>query len=108
MKSFSHQAQTKRMNYIKGKFGLINSSELTRTIPVTFDEAQLQSAESSLKKEEIIFTIETLIESLNEAKRPQFRGLRSKRKDELLTILQQLRDLHNITDTDEIEEEETI
>ncbi|CAG8745660.1 17530_t:CDS:2 [Gigaspora margarita] len=108
MKSFSHKAQIQRINYIKHKFGLINSSEITHPIPVTFDEVQLQLAKSSLKKEEILFTIETLIESLNEAKCPQFRGLRSKRKDELLTILQQLRDLHNITDTDEIEEEETI
>ncbi|CAG8724953.1 2865_t:CDS:1, partial [Dentiscutata heterogama] len=82
MKSFSHKARMQRISYIKSKFDLliINSSELIRPIPVTFDEAQLQLAETSLKKEEIIFTIETLIGSLNEAKRPQFRGLRSKKK----------------------------
>ncbi|RIB03899.1 hypothetical protein C2G38_2223810 [Gigaspora rosea] len=79
MKSFSNKAQAQRINYIKGKFGLIKS-EPTRSIPVTFDEAQLQSSESSLKKEEIVFAIENLIGSLNEAKRPQFRGLRTKKK----------------------------
>ncbi|CAG8547406.1 5126_t:CDS:2 [Cetraspora pellucida] len=110
MKSFSYKARMQRISYIKSKFDLpiINSSELIWPIPVTFDEAQLQLAETSLKKEEIIFTIETLIGSLNEAKRPQFRGLKSKKKDELLTILQQLRDLHNMTNADEIKEEETI
>ncbi|CAG8747255.1 1944_t:CDS:1, partial [Dentiscutata heterogama] len=110
MRSFSHKAQMQRISYIKNKFDLpiINSSELIWPIPVTFDKVQLQLAKTSLKKEEIIFTIETLIESLNEAKRPQFRGLISKKKDELLTILQQLRDLHNMTNADEIEEEETI
>ncbi|CAG8850933.1 40592_t:CDS:1 [Gigaspora margarita] len=103
MKSFSDKAKAQRINYIKGKLGLI-SPEPTRSIPVTYDEAQLQSAESSLKKDEIIFAIKTLVESLNEAKRPQFRGLRSKRKEELLTILQQVRDLHNATDVDAAEE----
>ncbi|RIB29660.1 hypothetical protein C2G38_2154749 [Gigaspora rosea] len=73
MKSFTYKAQAQRRNYINSKFGLNNSSELTRSIPVTFNEAQLQSSESSLKKEEIIYTIETLIGSLNEARRPQFR-----------------------------------
>ncbi|CAG8806038.1 123_t:CDS:1, partial [Racocetra fulgida] len=54
--------------------------------------------DSSLKKEEIVFMIETLVGSLNEAKRPQFKGLKSKKKDELLIILQQVRDLHNVSD----------
>ncbi|RIB11920.1 hypothetical protein C2G38_2259732 [Gigaspora rosea] len=103
MKLFSNEARAQRINYIKGKFGLI-SPEPTRSIPVTFDEAQLQSAETSLKKEEIVFTIETLVGSLNDAKRPQFRGLRSKKKEELLIILQQVRDLHNATDVDATEE----
>ncbi|RIB13555.1 hypothetical protein C2G38_2197537 [Gigaspora rosea] len=71
------------------KFGLNNLSELTRSIPVTFDEAQLQLSKSSLKKEEIIYMIETLIGSLNKARRPQFR---------------QVRDLHNATDIAETEE----
>ncbi|CAG8820155.1 5886_t:CDS:2, partial [Dentiscutata erythropus] len=69
MKSFSNKAQAQRINYIKGKFGLIKS-EPTRSIPVTFDEAQLQSSER----------------------------LRTKKKEELLIILQQVRDLHNATD----------
>ncbi|KAF0415462.1 hypothetical protein F8M41_007627 [Gigaspora margarita] len=60
-----------------------------------------ESAESSLKKDEIVFAIETLVETLNEAKQLQFRGLRSKRKEELLIILQQVRDLKNASDVEE-------
>ncbi|CAG8822169.1 6632_t:CDS:1 [Gigaspora margarita] len=67
MKLFSNKAQAQCINYIKGKFGLIKSKP-THSIPVTFDEAQLQSSESSLKREEIVFAIETLLRSLNEAK----------------------------------------
>ncbi|CAG8646144.1 2980_t:CDS:2, partial [Scutellospora calospora] len=78
IKTFSQRARTRCINYIKGKFNLINLSECTRYIPVILDEEQLQLAESSLKKEEIIFTIKTLIGSLNEANRPQFKGLKSK------------------------------
>ncbi|CAG8586116.1 2440_t:CDS:2, partial [Dentiscutata heterogama] len=67
MKLFSDKTKAQHINYIKGKFGLIKY-EPTYSIPVTFDEAQLQSSKSLLKKEEIVFAIKILIESLNEAK----------------------------------------
>jgi len=38
-------------------------------IPVTFNKVQLQSTESLMKKEELIFVIETLVGSLNETNR---------------------------------------
>ena len=99
LKSFSITAQTRRINYIKAK---LNSTKplITRPIPITTDEAQMQSAESSMKKEELILVIESLIGSLNETNRPQFQGLKSKRKDELLVILQQVRDLTVGNETD--------
>lgn len=99
MKSFSITAQARRINYIKEK---LNSTKplTTRPIPITTDEAQIQSSESSMKKEELILVIGSLIGSLNETNRSQFQGLKSKRKDELLAILQQVRDL---TDGNEID-----
>ena len=99
MKSFSITARAQRINYIKAK---LNSTKplITRPIPITTDEAQMQSAESSMKKEELILVIESLIGSLNETNRPQFLGLKSKRKDELLVILQQVRDLTVGNETD--------
>ncbi len=46
-----------------------------------------------MKKKELILVIESLIRSLNETNLPQLQGLKSKRKDELLIILQQVWDL---------------
>ncbi|CAG8762584.1 16393_t:CDS:2, partial [Funneliformis caledonium] len=94
MKSFSIIAQAQHINYIKEK--LSSKKQLvTRSIPVTIDKVQIQSAKSSMKKEELILIIESLIRSLNETNWPQFQGLKSKRKDELLIILQEVRDLTN-------------
>jgi hypothetical protein len=104
MKKFSITARARRINYIKEKLTLTKPSGFFRPIPVTFNEMQLQSAESSMKKEELIVVIETLIGSLNETNRIQFQGLKSKRKDELLVILQQIRDLLNMTNSDEVED----
>lgn len=98
MKSFSITARAQRINYIKEKLSSIKPL-VTRPIPITIDEAQVQSAESSMKKEELILVIESLIGSLNETNCPQFQGLKSKRKDELLVILQQVRDLTNGNET---------
>ena len=56
-----------------------------------------------MKKEELIFIIESLVGSLNETNRSQFQGLKSKKKDELLVILQQVQDLINLTNSDEAE-----
>ena len=103
MKSFSITAQARRINYIKEKLlSLTKSSRFCRPIPVTIEEVQSQSSESSMKKEELIIVIETLIGSLNETNRPQFQGLKSKRKDELLIILQQVRDLYNSNEIEEM------
>ncbi|CAG8564270.1 4025_t:CDS:1, partial [Dentiscutata heterogama] len=83
------KAKAQCINYIKEKLGLISSKPI-QFISVTYNEAQLQLVESLLKKEEIVFVIEILVESLNEAKQPQFKGLKLKGKKELLIILQQV------------------
>ena len=69
MKSFSITAQAQRINYIKEKLSL-KKPLVTRSIPVIIDEAQIQSAESSMKKEELILVIESLIRSLNDTNLP--------------------------------------
>ena len=51
------------------------------------------------EKKELILIIESLIGSLNDTNLPQFQGLKSKRKDELLVILQEVRDLTNGNET---------
>lgn len=86
--------------------GQIKPSNVTHTIiPVTIEEEEKLSSESSLTNKELISIIQTLIGSLNETNCPQFKGLASKRKDELLLILQEVRDIYNNSDINEIEEE---
>jgi hypothetical protein len=100
MKTFSSTAHFYRKNFIKKK---LTSDKLPNThpIPITIEEEGKQSAISSMSNNDLICVIQTLIESLNEANRPQFKGLKSKRKDELLQIFQQVQDLHNgIDETD--------
>ncbi len=94
MKLFSITAQAQCINYIKEKLSLTKPL-LTHFIPITIDEMQIQSAKGSMKKEELILVIESLIRSLNKTNQSQFQGLKSKKKDELLVILQEVRDLTN-------------
>jgi hypothetical protein len=103
MKLFSSTACNRRQDYIKGKLSLNKSSEKFHPIPVTLEEEEKQSAANSLTKDELLHVIETLIGSLNETDRPQFRGLRTKSKTHLLSIFQKVQDLHNGNDIDELE-----
>jgi hypothetical protein len=95
MKSFTSLARARRIDYIKEKLaGSTKSSRIT-PIPITVEEDESQSTESSMSKKELMSIIQSLIGSLNEVNHPQFKGLATKKKDDLLLILQQVRDLHN-------------
>ena len=94
MKTFSSTAHVHHQNFIKKKL-TSDKSPNTRPIPVTVEEEEKQSAISSMSNNDLICVIRTLIESLNEANQPQFKGLKSKKKDELLQIFQRVQDLHN-------------
>ena len=105
MKSFSLTAKAHRIDFIKEKLGSIKPSRrITRIIPITFEEEEKQSSENSMSNRELILIIQSLIGSLNETNRPQFKGLASKKKEELLLILQQVKDIHNGADNGEVEE----
>lgn len=104
MKTFSSTARIHRQNFIKKRLTSIKSSN-PQPIPVTVEEEEKQSAISTMSNNDLICIIQTLIESLNEANQPQFKGLKSKRKDELLQIFQQVQDLHNGIDETEAEQQ---
>jgi hypothetical protein len=103
MKSFSLIAKSYRIEFIKQKLGLTNSSKTTHIIPVTVEEEKRLLSENSMTNKKLISVIQSLTESLNETNRPQFKGLASKKKDELLLILQEVKNLHNNINNDEIE-----
>ncbi|CAH1769541.1 10679_t:CDS:1, partial [Entrophospora sp. SA101] len=58
-------------------------------------------SEQSMTKKELLNVIHTLIGSLNENNQPQFKNLSSKKKDDLLLILQQVKDLNDDVDESE-------
>ncbi|CAG8680611.1 7792_t:CDS:2 [Dentiscutata erythropus] len=99
IKAFSITAQAWHIKYIKEK---LNSKKPLVSYPIliTIDEEQMQTEECSMKKEELIIVIKSLIGSLNETNRPQFKGLKTKKKEELLVILQQVQDLINDNEID--------
>ena len=97
MKSFSSIAHSRRRNYINEKLNKLPGRSI-RPIPVTIEEEEKYSAEQSMSKNELIGVIQTLIWSLNKDNRPQFKNLSAKKKDELLLILQQVKDLNNDID----------
>jgi hypothetical protein len=97
MKSFSSIAHSRRINYINEKLNKLPRRSI-RPIPVTIEEEEKYSAEQSMSKNELIGVIQTLIWSLNKDNRPQFKNLSAKKKDELLLILQQVKDLNNDID----------
>ena len=104
MKSFTSLAQASRINYIKEKLSFKKPMGATHLIPVTIEEEEKQLTESSMSREGLLLTIQTLLGSLNEANRPQFKGIKSKSKDDLLSILQQVKELHNGNDSNEAED----
>lgn len=97
MKSFSSIAQSRRRNYINVKLNNL-SGKSHCPIPVTIEEEEKHSTEQSMSKKELLNVIQTLTWSLNEDIRPQFKNLSAKKKDDLLLILQQVKDLNNNID----------
>jgi hypothetical protein len=56
-----------------------------------------------MSNKELILVIWSLIGSLSETNHPQFKGIASKKRGELLLILQQIKDIHNGIDNSEME-----
>ncbi|CAI2197696.1 9703_t:CDS:1, partial [Funneliformis geosporum] len=62
-------------------------------IPITCREANLQQSETSLTKCEILTIINSLILSLNDLDQLRFQSLSSKSHDNLLNILQEIKNI---------------
>jgi hypothetical protein len=66
MKKFTEIAQTKRIEFIKSTLIKKNSSSIWHSIPITYEEANLQQAETSLTKSQILSIINSLTPFLND------------------------------------------
>ena len=81
--------------YQKAQYSEIIIENKQRIIELELLNESLLSENNKLKEK---------LGSLNEANRPQFKGIKSKSKDELLSILQQVKDLYNGNDNNEAED----
>lgn len=96
LKNFSDFAKQARRNFIIETFVNKNNSFLLRPIPITKKEARAQETEENMTKVEILLKIEALLEQLGENAQKKYSGLRSKKKGELLAILQEIKCLFDL------------
>jgi hypothetical protein len=102
LKNFSEIAKKARQDYILEVFYKNNPASLFRPIPITNQESIAQENETQMTKTQILLKIESLLEEMNEDIQKKYRGLKSRNRNELLTILQEVRYLLNneIDDSD--------
>jgi hypothetical protein len=95
LKNFSKIAKKARQEYIMEVFYKNNPAPLFRPIPITNQESIAQENETQMTKAQILLKIESLLEEMNESIQKKYRGLKSRSRSELLTILQEVRYLFN-------------
>ena len=89
MKRFGEIAHAKRIDLIKAKLIKETSLGIWQPIPIIREEADHQQAESLLTKSEILSFNSLLCDS----QRSRFRGLSSKFRNDLVNILQDIRNM---------------
>ncbi|CAG8482275.1 2443_t:CDS:2 [Dentiscutata heterogama] len=93
MKRFSEIACSKRIEFIEAKLIKKISLGIWHPVPITCEEADLQKTDSSLTRPQILSIINSLIPLLGDADRSRFRGLSNKSRDNLMIILQEIRNI---------------
>ena len=103
LKNFSNLAKKAREDYIMEAFYNKNTTYLSKPIPITKEKAASQDNEAKMTKKELMIKLESLFELMGENVRRKYRGgFKSKNKDELLIILQEVRldEENEITNSD--------
>lgn len=95
LKNFSNLAKKAREDYIMEVFYNKNTTYLSKPIPITKEEAASQDHEAKMTRKELIIKLESLFELMGENVQQKYHRFRSKSKDELLIILQEVRCLLN-------------
>ena len=88
-------AKKSRQEYIIEVFFNNNPASFFRPIPITKQEAAAQEDEANMSKGEITCKIEALLEQMSESLRKRYGNIKSKRRDELLKILEEVKSLFN-------------
>ncbi|CAG8849038.1 34273_t:CDS:2 [Gigaspora margarita] len=106
IKSFSTLAREKRQMFIKNTLLQQTSTNVWHPIPVTEQETDALKNKNTMRKEELIAIINSVLISLPDSQRAKYTNLKNKTKAMLLTILQEIRELDSAKET--IDEEDTI
>ena len=93
--NFTKFAKKARQEYIIEVFYNNNSAPLVRPVPITKQESIAQEDEANMSKAEIICKIETYLEQVSENTRKRYSGIKSKRRDQLLKMLEEVRFILN-------------
>ena len=104
MKNFSYFAKEKRNISLKETLLQRDSTNTWHPIPITKQEEEAQRNEKNMYKNELLSIINSTFFSLPETLRPKYKNLSNKTKEQLLTILQELRNIYNTVETT-VEEE---
>ena len=94
--NFTNLAKKARQKYIIEVFHDNNSASLFRSIPITKQEAAKQMSDANMTNAEILHKIEVLLEQAGDSIKKKYRGLKSKRRNELLAVLEEVRSLFNL------------
>ena len=109
LKDFSNLAKKARQDYIIEVFYKKSQAPLFKPIPITQQESIAQKNELNMTRMEILRKIESLLEQMSEAVKRKYCGIGSKRKNELLNILQEVRNLQSVdNELDNIENGENV
>jgi hypothetical protein len=106
LKTFSNLASERRIVLINDFSANNKPTSLPRPIPITIQEAAAAINEENMTKAELLTIINSLLNSMNNSDRPNYRGLQQKTRNQLREILQNIRDLQNELEEEEVEVEE--
>ena len=101
-------AKKSRQEYIIEVFYNNNPTPFFRPIPITKQEAVAQEDEANMPKGEITFKIEALLGQMSESLRKRYSNMKSRRRDELLKILEEVKALFNSDNNNKVDSHDCV
>jgi hypothetical protein len=95
LKNFSNLSRKARQEYIIDVFYNKNTAPPFKPIPITRQEAITQKDESKMPRIEILRKVEALLEQMSDNIRQKYYGIESKKRGDLIKILQEVRNLQS-------------
>jgi len=95
MTNFTSLAKQARKEFITKVFYNNSSNSFFRPIPITKQEEVAQKSEANMTKVEITCKIEAFLEQMSKSVQKKYLGIKSKKRNELLIILEEVRSLFN-------------